>query len=133
MAVSEDIDRMINLRTWAVVGASNNPEKFGYKIFASLRSAGYRVYPINPSAPEIDGAKAYADLADLPEVPDVVDVVVPPKAGVGVVEAAHARGIRNIWFQPGSESQEAIALAEAKGMTVISGGPCAMVERKHWV
>ena len=133
MAVRDDIDRLINLRTWAVVGASNNPDKYGCKIFNSLREAGYKVYPINPKDPEVAGAAAYPRLGDLPEIPDVVDVVVPPKAGVGIVEDAFAKGVRNIWFQPGSESIEAVELARAKGMTVVSGGPCAMVERRMWV
>ena len=127
------LESMIQMRTWAVVGASNNPEKFGYKVFVSLKEAGYDVYPINPTAPEIAGTNAYPSLEALPVVPDVVDLVVPPSAGVGVVEAAHAKGVKNLWFQPGSESPEAVALAGTKGMAVISGGPCAMVERKIWV
>lgn len=131
MAVQDDIERLINMKSWAVVGASNNPDKYGFKIFVSLRDSGYDVVPINPTAADIDGTKAYPSLADLPSVPDVVDVVVPPKLGVKVVEEAFAKGVKNIWFQPGAESAEAVELAAAKGMTVISNA-CAMVMRKHW-
>lgn len=133
MGVREDIDTLINLRTWAVAGASNNPEKYGNRIFLALRDAGYHVYPLNPREAEIAGTKAYADLADLPETPDVVDLVVPPAATLAIVKAAIARGVKGIWFQPGSESEEAIRLARESGLLVVSGGPCAMVERRQWV
>lgn len=133
MGVREDIDTLINLRTWAVAGASNNPEKYGNRIFLALRDAGYHVYPLNPREAEIAGTKAYADLADLPETPDVVDLVVPPPATLAIVKAAIARGVKGVWFQPGSESEEAIRLARESGLLVVSGGPCAMVERRQWV
>lgn len=38
---------------YAVVGASNNEEKYGYKVFKDLLDAGYKVLPINPSEKEI--------------------------------------------------------------------------------
>lgn len=128
-----DIDKLTNLRNWAVVGASNNQEKYGFKIFDALVRAGYNVHPINPRDAEVAGIKAYSSVRDLPEVPDVVDVVVPPSAGVGVVQDCVAKGVKAIWFQPGAESTEAIDLAKSNGLTVISDGPCAMVEARSWV
>ncbi len=129
----EAIATMINQRVWAVVGASNHSHKFGRRIFDSLKRSGYTVYVVNPNIQALDdGTPAYATVRDLPEVPSVVDVVVPPAAGLGVVEDCLARGVVNIWFQPGAESDAAVAKAETSGMQVIWGGPCAMVEAKHW-
>jgi predicted CoA-binding protein len=129
----EAIATMIDQRVWAVVGASNHPHKFGRRIFDSLKRSGYTVYAVNPNLDVLDdGTPTYPSVRDLPVVPDVVDVVVPPAAGMGVVDDCLAKGVRHIWFQPGAESEAAVAKAQDSGMTVLWGGPCAMVEAKHW-
>ncbi len=129
----EAIATMINQRVWAVVGASNQHHKFGRRIFDALKRSGYVVYAVNPNCDGLDdGTPTYPSLRDLPVVPEVVDVVVPPVAGLGIVEDCLAKGVQNIWFQPGAESEPAVAKAQEAGMHVIWGGPCAMVEAKHW-
>lgn len=130
---SQAIAMMIDQRVWAVVGASNHHHKFGRRIFDTLKRSGYTVYAVNPNLDALDdGTPAYRSIRDLPVVPDVVDVVVPPAAGVGVVEDCLAKGVTNIWFQPGAESEAAVARAREAGMQVIWGGACAMVEAKRW-
>lgn len=130
---SEAIATMINQRVWAVVGASNHHHKFGRRIFDSLKRSGYTVYAVNPNVDGLDdGTPTYRSIQDLPVVPDVVDVVVPPAAGMAVVADCLAKGVKNVWFQPGAESESAVAAAAEAGMLVIWGGPCAMVEAKHW-
>lgn len=120
------------LRTWAVVGVSADSSKFGHKIYYDLKNAGYRVYGINPRLDELDGDKIYPGLADLPEVPEVVNVVVPPQVAESVVDACLALGVRNIWFQPGAESDKAIAKAEAGGMNVVANA-CIMIQKQEFV
>ena len=112
-------------KVWAVVGASRDPEKYGNRILVALLEAGYDVYPINPGADEVAGRKAYPDLASLPVRPEVVDTVVPPMVTLQVVKEAIRLGIPRIWMQPGSESEEAIALAESNGIAVVHD-TCAM-------
>jgi predicted CoA-binding protein len=98
-----------------------------------LRGAGYEVVPVHPALKALDdGTPVYARVGDIPEPPEVVDLVIPPVATVKVVEDCIAHGIKRVWFQPGAESAEAIALAEANGIAVIAHGPCAMVEKKRW-
>lgn len=129
----EAIATMIDQRVWAVVGASNHSHKFGRRIFDVLKRSGYTVYAVNPNVDGLDdGSPTYPSVKDLPVVPDVVDVVVPPAAGMGVVEDCLAKGVKHVWFQPGAESEAAVARAQEGGMVVISGGPCAMVEAKRW-
>jgi predicted CoA-binding protein len=130
---ADPVSAMVNQRTWAVVGASNHSHKFGRRIFDALKRAGYAVYAVNPNVDGLDdGSPTYPSVRDLPVVPEVVNVVVPPAAGVGIVQDSLAKGVSNIWFQPGAESREAVDLAEASGMQVVWGGPCAMVECKRW-
>lgn len=125
------IDAAINERVWAVVGASTDPRKWGYRIYKALLASGYRVYPVNPRARAIDSAPCYRSLAALPELPGVVNVVIPPALGLTIVNEAAALGVRRIWFQPGAESAENIAAARARGLTVIAHA-CALHERKQW-
>lgn len=131
MSSGNPISDFPKLRKWAVVGVSSDQAKFGNKIYRDMREAGYRVFGINPKLTEIEGDPCYPNLAALPEKPDVVDMVVPPAAGSGIVDECLALGIQNIWFQPGSESEDAIAKAKAGGMTVVSDA-CIMVQRQDW-
>jgi predicted CoA-binding protein len=135
--VEEDVEEpdlitdFVNRRTWAVVGVSQDPAKFGTRVFRTLRDAGYTVYPVNPKGGELDGAPVYRSLAELPEKPEVVDLVVPPAVTEQVVQAAHELGLDRIWMQPGSESENAIEYCHQHGMQVVYG-VCAMVHRWHW-
>jgi predicted CoA-binding protein len=118
-------------RIWAVVGASNDPNKYGHRIFQTLRAAGYRVYPVNPKGGEIDGARVYPTLADLPERPEVVDIVVPPAVTEEVVRQVKALGLTRVWMQPGAESEAAIRYCQENGIQVVYNA-CAMHFRRNW-
>ena len=81
----------------AIVGASDNPAKYGNRIYRDLKGKGYRVYPINPTQDTIDGDPAYADLADLPETPDIVNYVVPPPRTLRLLKRAKELGLMRVW------------------------------------
>lgn len=121
------IQTMLQSKVWAVVGATNNREKFGYKIFKTMREAGLEVYPVNPGVTEILDAVCYPSLEDLPVKPDAVNLVVPPKIGEQVVRQCAALGIRNVWLQPGADAANVVAAAEETGLTVVHHA-CIMVE-----
>ena len=126
------IEECVNEQVWAVVGASTSPAKWGHRIYQALKASGYRVYPVNPRARQVDGDPCYPSVAALPEKPGVVDVVVPPKIGLTIAEEVAAAGIERIWFQPGAESAENVARARALGLKTVANA-CALVERKrHW-
>ena len=125
------ITDFVNRRVWAVVGVSQDPTKYGARIFRTLRDAGYTVYPVNPKGGELDGSPVYASLADLPAKPDVVDLVVPPTVTEQLVVTAHELGLDRIWMQPGSESDKAIEFCQEHGMQVVYGA-CAMIHRWQW-
>jgi uncharacterized protein len=118
---------MLKLKTWAVVGATDNPEKFGYKIFKFMKESGYEVYPVNPGISVVMGETCYPTLADLPVLPEAVDVVVPPRVGEKVIAMCEELGIQNVWLQPGADAETVIALARGKGLKVVHNA-CVMVE-----
>jgi len=125
------VREFIDQRIWAVVGASNDPEKYGNRIFHNLLDAGYSVYPVNPNAKMIDGHKAYPTLGDLPESPQVVDIVVPPKITEQIIKECAELGLDRVWLQPGAESERAIQLCKENHIKVVYG-LCAMVQRREW-
>jgi len=90
----------------ALVGASNDKQKFGNKIYLNLKKKGYHLIPINPKEKVIEGDKAYTSLTKLKELPDIVNFVVPPAIAIRVAKEAVELGIEYLWFQPGSESLE---------------------------
>ena len=106
-------------KKFAVVGASENTEKYGNQIFKNLKDRGYEVYPVNPKMKEIEGLVSYPNLADIPVKVDVVDFVVPPVVTEEVLKQCKELGLKRIWLQPGSESEKAIAYCTNNSMKVV--------------
>lgn len=103
----------------AIVGVSASPEKWGNKVYSLLKQDGYEVVPVNPKHQEINGDKAYSTLAKVDPKPDLVITVVKPEVTKQVVLNCAELEIKKIWMQPGSESDEAIALAKENGIEVM--------------
>lgn len=112
-------EKMLALKRWAVLGATNKLEKYGYKIFKILLDKGYEVYPVNPRINTIDGVKVYPTLLEIPETIDVVDFVVNPKIGEKLIHQVSQLGIKNIWLQPGARSEELDRLSEELNLNVV--------------
>ncbi|KJQ54928.1 CoA-binding protein [Microbacterium sp. SA39] len=104
----------------AIVGASNNPARASFFVATYLLSStAYDVYLVNPRETEILGQPVYASLADLPVVPDVVDVFRRHDDLPGLAQEAIDVGAKALWLQLGSWNEEAAALAEAAGLSVV--------------
>jgi len=95
-------DEMVKMKKWALIGASPNESKFGYKILMQLKEKGYTVYGINPKYDEINGVKIYHSLKELPEKVDAVNVIVNPTLSLKALDDIVECKIENVWFQPGS-------------------------------
>lgn len=115
----------------AVVGVSNREEKFGFRIFKSLLEGGFKVKGIHLRDGEVLGQKIYKNLKELDSVPDLVITVVPPEVTERIVEECNDLGIKEIWMQPGSESEDAVRKARQYGISVVYNA-CFMVENKIW-
>lgn len=127
--MNDRIRETLRMKTWAVVGAHHDPARYGYRIFRVLMDRGYRVYPIHPQLKEIDGVEVYKSLQDLPETPDVVDMVVNPNKGIKVMEDIRDKGIRYVWMQPGTRSQEIRDFAGENGIELIEDCVLVRVDR----
>ena len=90
----------------ALVGASNDPTKYGNKILLDLVSKGYNVAPINSKEDTIAGIKSYKSILDLIESPSIINFVVPPSIGFQVTKELVENKFDNFWYQPGAESEK---------------------------
>ena len=90
----------------ALIGASNDRNKYGNKIYRDLRNKGYNVTPINPKEEKIEGDRAYTSIEEMNELPDIANFVVPPPIAMKIAQNITNLGIKHLWFQPGSESKE---------------------------
>ena len=106
-------------KKFAIVGATSNTKKYGYRVFKDLKSRGYEVYPVNPNLKELGGTKCYPDLAGIPVKVDVVDFVVPPEVTEKILKECKQLGLDRIWLQPGSESEAAIAYCHDNNLKVV--------------
>ena len=90
------LDALFHPRSIAVVGASQNAQKVGGMPLRLLRELGFpgRVYAINPTAAEVQGAPSYASVAELPEAVDLAIIAVPAAAVEAAVDSLIARGVR---------------------------------------
>ncbi len=111
----------------ALVGASNDKSKFGYKIYKDLISKGYDVTPVNPKEITIDEVKSIQNVELMEAKPDIIDFVVPPKIALEEVERLVNNGYDNFWFQPGSESDELIEFLKSTKLNYLIN-ECIMVE-----
>lgn len=113
--------------TVAILGASQNRQKYGNISVRAHLEQGFEVFPINPNAEEVEGLKAYPSLEDLPiETVNRVSVYLPPSVGVGLLEDIKTLNPEEVWFNPGSESDEILDKAQALGLNVIMA--CSIVD-----
>jgi predicted CoA-binding protein len=119
-------------RTIAVVGASPEVWRPSYGIAGYLKRAGYRIFPVNPTAlgESIQGEPCLASLRDIPERVDLVNVFRRPEYVPVVVEDAIAIGAPAIWLQIGVRNRQAAERAESAGMKVIMDR-CISVEHSR--
>ena len=125
--MKETMAALLQCKNWALVGATSNKGKFGYKIFQVMRNNGL---PVNPGLQEIDDQTCYASLADLPEPVEAVNVVVPPKVALGILEECQRLNISKVWLQPGADTAEVVEKAKELGLQVVYDA-CIMIELRH--
>ncbi len=112
----------------ALVGASEDPGKYGSIIYRDLKAKGIAVVPVNPKRGSVHGDTAYPSVAALPRRPDIVNIVTPPAASLRILEQCRQTGCTNVWLQPGSFDAEVLAYLKEAGSFTWLAGACTMVE-----
>ncbi len=90
------LQRVFYPQSIAIVGASKDPTKRGFRSIQKLLEDGFKgaIYPVNPKEAEILGQRAYASLAEIPGLVDLALVCTPAKTLPGVIAQCGAKGVR---------------------------------------
>jgi predicted CoA-binding protein len=110
---------LINAKTIAVYGLSNNQQRTAYQIAEEMQKSGYRIIPVNPYGEEVLGEKAYTSLAEIPGNIDIINVFRRPEFLMDVAKDAAETDCRVFWAQQGVINEEAYHYLKEKGFTVM--------------
>ncbi len=107
------------IKTIAVVGCSKDPKKDAHRVPKYLQMHGYHIIPVNPTATEILGEKAYPSLDSVPVPYDAVDIFRPSADVPPIVDQAIQGPAKVVWMQLGIRNEEAARTAIASGKIVV--------------
>jgi len=122
----ESVAAFLGGRRIAVAGVSRHPGEAANAVFHKLRRAGYEVFPVNPNASEVEGARCYPDIGAVPGRLDGVVVATAPAVSIEIVQQCADHRVPRVWlhrsFGNGSVSEEAVRECNARGIDCIVGG-----------
>ncbi|MDD3181630.1 MAG: CoA-binding protein [Alphaproteobacteria bacterium] len=120
------------VKTIALVGASENPDRPSHRVMAFLQGKDYRVLPVNPglAGQNLLGEPVFASLAEIPEPVDMVDIFRNSEAAGPITDEAIAKGASVIWMQLGVINHEAADRALDAGLNVVMDR-CPAIELGH--
>jgi predicted CoA-binding protein len=122
---------MLKLKTWAIVGLSNNSERAAFGVAKVLIEKGHQIIPVHPKAETVHGQKGYAKLSDIPGKVDVVDIFVNSELAGEVVNDAIALGVKGVWLQLDVIDAGAISRANDAGLLAVMNHCPAIEYRKR--
>lgn len=117
-----------NAKNIVVIGASNNRNKFGYKIVQELKKK-FKVLPVNPNHNKIQEINCFHSILEIPRETqiDIVSIVTPPPTTQKILNKISKRGVSLVWFQPGSFDDKIIEQAKNLQLNFIYD-KCILIE-----
>jgi hypothetical protein len=115
----EDINKIFQMKTIAVVGMSPKPERPSHYVSMYMKEQGYNIIPVNPGHNEIAGMKSFPSLLDIPKTIDVVDVFRRSEYVLPIAESAVTVCAKALWLQDGVINKDGATLAEKAGLLVV--------------
>ena len=125
------IDQVLAMKTWAIVGLGNNPERAAFGVSKLLQDKGHKIVPVYPRAEMVHGEIGYKTVSEIPFPVDVVDCFVNSKLVGKIVDEAIEIGAKAVWLQLDVIDHEAIARAESAGLLAIMDRCPAIEYRKR--
>ncbi|MDK1017305.1 MAG: CoA-binding protein [Actinomycetota bacterium] len=116
----------------AVVGATDEPGKYGGRIYRDLKAKGYRVVAVNLTRPTVDGDAAYKSVSGLPQTPDIVNVVIPPPRTLELLDEIAEIPDVAVWIQPGAADDAVRDRVRVLGLPALIDA-CIMVQTRSKV
>ena len=96
LATTASLRPFFQPRSVAIVGASRDPSKIGYRLLDAIIACRFRgaVYPVNPQTTDIKGIRTYPSVQDIPEPVDLAVISVPRDAVSSIIDGCAAKGIK---------------------------------------
>lgn len=104
---------------FAVIGVTQNKEKYGYRIYQKLLQNNKNTYPISSIYTDIDGSVVYQNLTDVPHPIDVVVFVIRKDYAYPYIQQMVQLGIKYAWMQPGTYDDELLEYMRYMGISPI--------------
>jgi len=125
--MEKNIQKFLESRKFAVVGASTDRSKYGNKVLRCYQQQGLPVVPVHPVQPQIEGLSCVSSVSELPSEVESISIITPPAVTEKVVDEAIQAGIKNVWMQPGAQSPPAVQACRNAGINLIADGSCLLV------
>lgn len=109
----------------AILGASDQPDRYAHKAFVMLREYKHTVFPVAPGLGEVEGVKAYARLAEVPQPIDTLTVYLRAEISSALEQEILAAKAKRVIFPPGAENPDLESKLKAAGAEVLEA--CTMV------
>jgi uncharacterized protein len=110
----------------AIIGASSARHKYGNRALRAYLRQGWTVYPVNPNEASVEGMATFPRITDIPGPVDRASLYVPAEVGETLLAAIKDKGVKELWVNPGAESERLIAEAERLGMEPIQA--CSIID-----
>lgn len=117
-----ELDRILNPRSIAIIGASSKPGSFGERVLSNLAGYAGAIHLVNAKYERLGEHRCHPSLSALPHAPDCVVVTIPREAAEDVVREAAAVGAGGvILFASGyAETQLPDRIAQQERLSVIA-------------
>jgi uncharacterized protein len=116
---------MTESRSVIIVGASNRRDRYANKAVRAYRDVGWTVYPVHPVEKVVEGIPCWPTVDSVPGRAMTMSLYVPPAVGLTVLGAAVAKGVRDVYVNPGAGSPELVERIHSLGMNPIEA--CSIV------
>lgn len=99
-----------------IIGASSKRDRFANKAVRAYAQKGYRVYAVHPREETVEELPVYRSVGEVPDKLDIASLYVRPEIGMTLLEELAKKGIRDVYLNPGAESDELYQRARELGL-----------------
>ncbi len=136
------LDKVLNAKSVAIIGASKNKTKRGYQAIKTLLADGFegQIYPVNPREEMILGLDCYKDIVDIAEPVDLALITTPARTIPGILEKCGekkvagaviiAGGFRELGGKGKALENEVVAAAKKANVRLIGPNTSGMINLK---
>ena len=115
---------LTQVKTIAIVGLSDKPDRPSYQVAQYLINQGYKIIPVNPNIQQVFGQKSYPNISSISENIniDIINIFRKSEEIIPIIQEiinTHRHSI--IWLQEGIDNPEAVNLAKSYGLEITSG------------